>query len=431
MQSATESSLPDAPFQGESQSDSHDLPIVVIGAGPVGLRTAEELVRQIGESRIEIFGNEPWALHNRVKLSSYLAGEVAHEEMEGTFKLADNSNIQTHINEAVTDINPDTKSVTTRYGNVLHYRFLVIATGSQPFVPCIPGVGLQGVYTFRDMTDTHRLFARKARSRHTLVIGGGLLGLESAKAMRRFNTRVTVVEHNAHLMFRQLDRRGSRILQQHVESLGINVITNQSVRQILGTLHVQGVELCSGQTLRCDTVILAAGVSPNIDLAKEAGLKTNRGILVNDRLQTSDPSIFAVGECVEHRGEVYGLVDPGYEQAAVAACAIAGKPAVYRGPLSVTSLKVVGYPVCSIGDVRECDRQRQGSYFKDETIGVYRQLIIDRGRLIGVIALGEWHEIPRLREMIYNRRRIKPWQLWRFRSSGMLWRNRDTENLFE
>ncbi len=430
MQIAIKDVFPEAKQQGEGQLDHQDIPIVVVGAGPVGVRTAQELKRQIAGCRIELFGNEPWAPYNRVKLSSYLAGEISHEEMDSTFALQDDPNIYTHFNEAVTAIDPDKRSVITRYGSVFKYRYLVIATGSRPLIPDIPGVGLQGVYTFRDMNDTHRLFARKTRSRHTLVIGGGLLGLESAKAMRRFNTRVTVVEHNAHLMFRQLDYSGSDILQKHIESLGIKVITNESVRQLLGSLRVQGVELRSGQTLRCDTVILATGVSPNIGLAKEAGLMTNRGILVNDSLQTSIPSIFAVGECVEHRGEVYGLVAPGYEQAAVVARIIAGKSAIYKGSLSVTSLRVVGCPVFSIGDIQKRDRESEMPNFTNEDIGVYRKLILDRNRLNGVIALGEWQDIPRLREMIYKRRRISPWQLWRFRKSGSLWKDRQSNAYF-
>lgn len=431
MQAATESPISETIDQGERQPDNSDLPIVVIGTGPVGIRIVHELMREDPGCRIELFGNEPWAPYSRAKLSSFLAGEIDLEEIDRNLELPDDPSIHVHYNEAVTGIDRDTKAVFTRYGNVFHYRYLVMATGSQPLIPDIQGVGLQGVYTFRDLTDTHRLFARKTRSRHTLIIGGGLLGLECAKAMRRFNTRVTLIEHNDHLMFRQLDSLASGMLKKHVEGLGIKVFTNESVRQILGTLGVQGAELRSGQTLKCDTVILATGILPNIELAKDAGLMTNRGILVNDSLQTSDASIFAVGECVEHRGEIYGLVAPGYEQAAVAACAMAGKPAIYRGSLSVTCLKVVGIPVFSFGDVQECAKRRGEPAFRDDAAGVYRKLILDRGRLVGVIALGGWGDIPRLREMIARHRWVKPWQLWIFRRTGSLWREQQSETYYK
>ncbi|MDJ0806400.1 MAG: FAD-dependent oxidoreductase [Gammaproteobacteria bacterium] len=415
----------------ETRRNRHDPPIVVIGTGPVGMRMVLELNRQDPACRIQLFGNEPWLPYDRVKLSSFLAGEIAHEEINGNCEFPDNPQIDAHYNEAVTRIDRASKTVTTRYGNIYPYRYLVIATGSQPQIPTIQGVGLQGVYTFRDMTDTHRLFARKTRSRHTLILGGGLLGLECAKAMRRFNTRVTVIEQHDHLMFRQLDRTGSSLLKRHVETLGIKVIIHDSVRQILGTLGVQGVELRSGRTLRCDTVILATGISPNIDLAREAGLQTKRGILVDDCMQTSDPCVFAVGECAEHRGEIYGLVAPGYEQTAVVARRMAGQPAKYTGSIAMTSLKVVGCPLFCIGDTQQRYRDGVDPSFIDEAEGIYRKLIMDRGRLKGLIALGAWHEIPRLREILRQGNRVRPWQLWRFRRTGAVWRGERRASYFK
>ena len=407
-----------------------DLPIVVIGAGPVGLRLVQELRRQDPACRIELFGNERWVPYNRVKLSSFLAGEIPHDEVEGETELPDDPDIHVHGNEAVTAIERGTKSIVTRFGSVYRYRHLVIATGSQPLIPMIPGVGLQGVFTFWDMTDTQRLYARKSRSRHTLIIGGGLLGLECAKAMRRFNTRVTVIEQQQHLMFRQLDPLGAGLLQKHVEAIGITIMTNDSVREILGTYNVQGVELNSGRALKCDTVVLATGITPNIELAREAGLETRRGILVDDQLRASDPDIFAVGECAEHQGEIYGLVAPGYEQAKVAASVIAGKPTTYKGSLYVTSLKVVGYQVTSFG-ITQKSRITEVYSFMSEDEGIYRKLILEKGRLIGVVALGDWGEIPWLREGVQQRHRITLWQRWRFRRTGYLRRDEQRESIYK
>jgi len=402
--------------------ESDILPIIVIGAGPVGVRVVLELCRQLPECRIHLFSGEPWTAQKRIKPNSFLVTESDQAELSQNTGLTDSSQVITHFNEYVVGIDRINRAITTRYGNRYGYRHLILATGSKPNVPQIPGIGLEGVYTYRDMTDTQRLYAGMTRSRHTLVIGGGLLGLEAAKAMRRFNTRVTVIEHSSHLLFQQLDTRGAQMLRRHVEALGIRVYTNESIKQILGSLIVQGVQLRSGNIIKCDTIILAAGVQPNIELASESGLAIGRGILVNDRLQTSDTLIYAVGECVEHRGVIYGLAAPGYEQAYVVACAIADRPGCYTGSVSVTSLKVAGYPIFSMGEVRESDWQGDDPVYLDQAHGIYRKLIIERDRLIGVIALGDWSEIPRLRETVYNRRRLMPWHVWRFRRYGRLWR---------
>ncbi|MGD8589459.1 MAG: FAD-dependent oxidoreductase [Chromatiales bacterium] len=405
------------------------LPVIVIGAGPVGVRVVLELCRHLPECPVHLFSGEPWAPQRRFKLNSVLTSEIDQAELSQNISLSDKPHVVTHFNEYVVGIDRQSRTITTRYGNRYEYRRLILATGSDPNVPRIPGIGLAGVYTFRDMTDTDQLYTSMTRSRHTAVIGGGLLGLEAAKAMRRFNTRVTVIEHSAHLLFQQLDARGAGLLKSYMESLGIRVHTNEGVRQILGGLTVQGIELRSGVTFKCDTIILAAGVQPNIELACEAGLATGRGILVNDRLQTSDPLIYAVGECIEHRGVISGLVAPGYEQAYVVARAIADRPACYTGSISVTSLKVAGYPIFSMGDVRESHWQGDEPTFCDQSKGIYRKLVIERDRLVGVVAVGEWSEIPRLRDMIYNHRRLMPWQLWRFHKNGRIWRDEGTVDL--
>lgn len=396
-------------------------PIAVIGTGPAGLRMVRELRRRLPDCPILLFGDEPLSSHSRSKARLNLADEIDRAEPDNIADLLKDPHILLHRNEPIIRIDRTKRAVFNRYGDVFVYRYLVFATGSQPRIPVIPGIDLTGVFTFRDMTDSHRLFASKTRSRHALVVGGGLLGLECAKALRRFNTRVTVVEKNDHLMFQQLDTQGAEMLRKHVESLGISVIANSSVREILGTYGVQGVELSSGEFIRCDRVVLATGIQPNIDLAKQSGLRTHRGILVDDRLQTSDPSIFAVGECVEHDGRVSDLIAPGYEQAAVAARVMAGDKAAYNGSLSITSLRVVGLSITSIGYVQEHDWSRDDPCYINESAALYRKLVMQGGRLVGVVAVGEWREIPRLRDLLHNKRRIRPWRLRRFRMKGTLW----------
>ena len=426
---STSDMLPEHTTEIALDPGSDALPVIVIGAGPVGVRVVLEICRQLPDYPIRLFSDEPWTPNKRIKRNPFITAEIDHAELNQTIGLTEKNHVITHFNESVVSIDRENRSITTRYGNCYVYRHVILATGSQPNVPRIPGIGLAGVHTFRDMTDTQQLYASITRSRHTVVIGGGVLGLEAAKAMRRFNTRVTVIEHSDHLLFQQLDVQGAEFLRMHMELRGIRIRTNESVRQILGSLTVQGVELRSGETFKCDTIILAVGIQPNIELARDAGLVSRRGIMVNDRLQTSDPLIYAVGECVEHRGVISGLIAPGYEQAYVVARALADRPAMYTGSISVTNLQVAGYPVFSMGDVQESQWEADAPIFVDQTRGIYRKLTIERDRLVGVIALGDWSDIPRLREMVYNKRRLMPWHLWRFRKTGRLWHNEGVVDL--
>jgi nitrite reductase (NADH) large subunit len=309
----------------------------------------------------------------------------------------------------------------------------VLATGSRPRVPLIPGTGLEGVFTFRDLTDANRLKARTASSRSIVVLGGGVLGLETAKALRRFHTQVRVVEHNDHLMFSQLDAQAGGLLRRFVEEQGIEVLTREGVQQVLGVRRVDGVLLRSGRVIDCDTLVIAAGIIPNVDLAREAGIAVARGVRVDDRMATSAPGVYAVGECAEHRGVVYGLVAPGFEQAAVAAHNFAGDaaPASYLGSLTATRLKVVGLPIYSTGEVQEPDALREDAVFRDLEAGLYRRLFLTNGRLTGALAAGPWHETNRLQEAVTARRRVWPWELARFRARGILWSDLDDQSIFD
>ena len=319
----------------------------------------------------------------------------------------------------ITAIDRAACTVTDSTGGVHAWHRLILATGSRPRVPSIPGVDLAGVYTFRDLADADRLKARTARSRAVTVLGGGILGLETARALRRADTRVRVLDHNDHLMFNQLDSDAGRRLGAFVASLGIEVLTGDAVQQIIGVSRVSGVLLRSGALLDCDTVVIAAGIVPNVNLAREAGLGVGRGVRVDDGMRTNDPRIFAVGECAEHRGIVYGLVAPGLEQATIAAhnvaadlraldatVGLATKPSMdlapvdgdarYAGSVSAARLKVVGCAVFSIGDVQESEIPRPSATFRSDADGIYRKLLLQRGRLVGAIAVGPWHETNRL-----------------------------------
>lgn len=394
-------------------------PVVIIGTGPIGIRLLKELHAQSLHHPVVVYGGEPWAPYNRVRLSSLLAGEVSHEDIILQTNFIENNPVITRYNCKIVSIDRDTKHVVDEYGEKQKYEKLILATGSNPFMPDIPGIELDGVFKFRDLNDTEKLIARRTRSRKTIVLGGGLLGLEAARAMQRFSTDVTVIEHNSRLLFRQLDAAGSELFQQQVEALGIKVFTNETVKSINGDTSVSSIELKSGKEIECDTLIISAGIVPNITLAKDSGIAYGRGIKVNDLMQTSDPDIYAIGECCEHQGEIYGVVAPGYEQATIAVRNIISTPSEYKGTILATSLKVVGLPVFSMGDIDE-STQSYTSYSFQENL-IYRRLNIYRGQILGVIAIGEWAELIKLKEHAKKGKMLLPWQLWKFKKSGEIW----------
>lgn len=400
-----------------------ELPVVVVGSGPVGVRFVQELHKISPQTNIVLYGNEPWKPYNRVLLSSFLAGESSWEHLSVGLEVPDVPQIKQVINCSVLEVDPDKKTILDANNNTQVYSQLVLATGSTSRMPNIPGVGQANVFVFRNMSDVQQLFARRTRSQHTVILGGGLLGLEAARAMQKFNTEVTVLEHNARLMLHQLDEAASVKVRTHIEQTGIKVMTSRRVKSLHGEGRVTGVSLVDGTRIDCDTVIIAAGINPNSELALDAQLNIGRGIRVNDAMQTSNKDIYAVGECAEHRGKTYGIVAPGLEQAAVAAHTIAGQTVTYLGSLTATRLKVLELPVFSMGRVTETDgilQAKQVSYH-DEKTGQYRLVVIERSRLVGCIAIGDCPELARIQEAITTERIIYPWQAWRFKQEGALW----------
>lgn len=396
-------------------------PVVIVGAGPVGIRAAQEVHRRQPEQPIVIYGDEPTEPYNRVRLSGFLIGELDWQALTRDLQLPAHPAITTRYGCAVTAIDREQRCVHDASGHLQPYSRLILATGSRPHIPDIPGIRLPGVYAFRDARDAQALLARRVRSRKTVVLGGGLLGLEAARAMQRFNTEVCVIEHYSRLMMRQLDDDAAGYLERTVRAMGIAIILGDGVKSVLGGNAVSGIQLRSGREIECDTLIVATGIAPNVVLARAAGLHVNRGIRVNDALQTSDAGIYAVGECAEHRDTVYGIVAPGLEQAAVAAHTATGGSAVYAGSTLATRLKVVNLPVFSMGIVTPeatPDFSRTITY-RNKT--VYRKLVTHRGRLIGGIVIGECPELSRLQEAITNRRRVMLWQVVRFVHTGLLW----------
>jgi len=400
--------------------------IVIIGSGPVGMQFANELMLRNIDKPVIVYGAEPVKPYNRVKLSDYLAGEIYRDKLVIDEPISKSTNIEFRYNCAIEWINKKDKVITDVTGREQRYSKLILATGSTPFVPMFGNRHYEGVYTFRTLSEADELLSRKLRTRHTVVIGGGLLGLETARAMQKYHTNITIIEHSKWLMMQQLDEEGSGYLERFISDTGINVILEDSVVSITGNGRVEGITLRSGDTVECDTVIVAAGVRPNIALASDAGLVCRKGIRINNLLETSAPDIYAIGECADHKDTVYGLVKPGFEQAAVLADLLTGGSSQYVGSISTTQLKVMNKAVFSAGrnGVDEEAGTTVNEYvFSDKETGVYRKIRVFGNRIIGAIAVGDWHENALINEAIQEKRRLWIWNLIRFKSTGNIWGN--------
>ena len=408
-----------------SSAERKTEPLVVVGGGPVGMHFVRRILSRDPTREIVLYDSEPWQPYDRVRLSSLLAGETRLEQIANPLITTRLARVVSLLNCAVIRIDPENQRILDSRGHWQGYSKLILATGSSAAMPDITGLSLDGIFKLRDLSDAERLLARQTRSRHTVVLGGGLLGLEAARAMQRGHTRVTLIHRSPRLLNRQLDDGASKLLQTHVEKLGIEILLNSSVRAAIGEHNIRQIQLGGGRVLDCDTLIIATGIRPNIGLATDAGIRSGQGIRVDDSMRTSLTNIYAIGECAEHRGLVHGLVAPGLEQANVAAEHILGNEACYRGSIAATSLKVVGQQTFSIGKLGdEEDRHFNHSVlFEDRENGSYRKIILRGNRLVGAVAIGEWNELGRLREAVTVQRWIWPWQQWRLRRSGQLWPN--------
>jgi nitrite reductase (NADH) large subunit len=367
--------------------------LVVVGNGMAGMRTVEELLKRApGRYDITVFGAEPHVNYDRILLSSVLAGEKQLDQIViNPRSWYDENGITLHAGDAVVAIDRDARTVRSASGRVERYDQLLLATGSRPVVPPIPGLALAGVCAFRDIADIETMIAASQQYRRAVVIGGGLLGLEAANGLLKRGMTVAVVHLMDSLMERQLDKEAAKLLQRELDDRGINFFTNGETEEILGTMRAEGVRLADGREIPGDLVVMAIGIRPNIDLARAAGLDLNRGIAVGDDLRTSDPHIFAVGECVEHRGKTYGLVAPLWEMAKVCADHLAGDENTvsdYNGTVLATRLKVTGIDVFSAGDFLG-DETTEEIVFRDPARSIYKRLIVRDDRLTGVVLYGD------------------------------------------
>lgn len=365
--------------------------LVVIGNGMAGMRTVEELLKiDDGLFNITVCGSEPYGNYNRIMLSPLLAGEKELDEiMINTREWYDANGITLHAGDPVTGIDRMRRMVQTESGQELPYDRLLIATGSTPFIVPVPGNDLEGVITFRDVEDVNGMLAAAQQHSQAVVIGGGLLGLEAANGLMKQGMDVTVVHLTDTLMERQLDAPAGGMLQQSLSERGMHFRMATQTEAILGDEHVEGVRFADGEEIPADLVVMAAGIRPNAELAQSAGLYCEKGIVVNDTMQTYDPRIYSVGECVQHRDTTYGLVAPLWDQAKVCATHLAevgtGR---YQGSMTSTKLKVTGIDLFSAGEFTG-DAETEDLVFQDPNRGIYKRLVLKNDRISGVVLYGD------------------------------------------
>jgi nitrite reductase (NADH) large subunit len=382
-------------------------PLVIVGNGMAAARLVDELAKvALGRYAIAVIGEEPRLAYNRMLLSSVLAGETASHDIElRPAKWWRDRGVTLKIGCVATEIDVGRREVKIANEESITFSKLVLATGSTPLRLNVPGADLAGVHTFRDSRDVDLLLTLAAQKKRVVVVGGGLLGLEAAYGLAKAGSPVTLIHLMDRLMERQLDAPAAELLKTLVERKGVKVLLNANTARLHGTTRLEGVELADGRRIDADAVIFAAGIRPSVALAKEAGIPVNRGIVVDDCLQTGAPDIFALGECAEHRGICYGLVEPAYEQARVLARHLAGAAASYGGSVVATNLKVSGVSVFSAGDFMGAEGS-EAIVLSDARGGAYKKLVLSGGRLTGVVLVGDvadalWYlELIRSREPI-------------------------------
>ena len=376
--------------------------LVVVGNGMAGVACVEQILKHAPKFQITIFGDETHVNYNRILLSSVLAGEKSLDDITlNGLEWYQQNDISLRLGVRIIDVDPDAKTVTGDDGSITSFDNLLIATGSSALIPPIEGVQKNNVFVFRNLDDTRALLERSRTGTKAVVIGGGLLGLEAARGLQVQGCEVTVVHLMDTLMERQLDCVGGNYLKEKMDGMGVKVLLNRSTSAILGNGHAEAVAFKDGDSIPADLVVIAAGIRPNVELGRRAGLTVNRGIVVNDFMETSHPDVFAVGECVEHNGVCYGLVAPLLEQGKVLAATITGnRGPKYQGTVPAAKLKIMGVDVFSAGNYDEKAACAEMVRYEDPWLGIYKKLILREGRLAGVILVGDASDSHRYMEWL-------------------------------
>lgn len=384
--------------------------LVVVGNGMAGVACIEQILKHAPKFEITVFGEETHVNYNRILLSSVLAGEKSADDIVlNPLDWYQKNHIQLRLGVRITDIDPVARTVAGDDGSTALFDKLLLATGSTPLIPPIEGGKKDGVYVFRNLEDTRALLHRAGKGVKAIVIGGGLLGLEAARGLQVQGCEVTVVHLMDTLMERQLDLTGGAYLKSKMECLGVRVLLERSTTAIVGNGRVEGVAFKDGSIIEADIVVIAAGIRPNVELGRKARLQVNRGIVVNDFMETSHPDIYAVGECVEHQGICYGLVAPLFEQGKILAATITGnKGPRFAGAVTAAKLKIMGVDVFSAGDFSEKTPGTDVVRYEDPALGLYKKLTLRDGRLAGAILVGDTSDSHRYMDWLRTRQDLTP-----------------------
>jgi nitrite reductase (NADH) large subunit len=380
---------------------------LIVGNGVAGARAAVKIRETDQKGDIHIFTEEAYPFYYRVRFPEYVAGELTLQNLFiHTQEWYQNKEISIHLEEPITEVNVQKKEVTSQKGKTYAYDSLLMATGGQAFVPPIKGTEKEGVFTLRTMKDAIRMKEFSAGVKKAILVGGGLVGLETGGALLRKGIKVAVIEHNPRILPRQMDPEGARILQGKLESMGFSFFLSGEGEEILGKETVEGVRLKDGRTLDGQMVIVSAGVKPNIQLAQAMGLEIKNGILVNDRLETKTESVFAAGDVAEHRGRCYGIWPASQRQGETAGINMAGGNALYEGTVLSNALKVVGISLTASGEI-DAERRLECVVRQDRESGVYRKVAFKEDKIVGCILLGNVKGSPEILHAIEKKVDVK------------------------
>ena len=398
--------------------------LVVVGNGPVGFMFCRNLLHRAhaGSFRLTVFGEEPRPAYDRIRLTDLFSGTSVDELQFSTRDWYEQYGVTLYTGEPIVEIVRRRQIVRSITGREVPYDLLVLATGSRAHVPPVLGCDLPGVFVYRTLEDVLAIQRAVVESRSAIILGGGLLGLEAAKALMDQGLKTHLVEKASVLMPKQLDTQGANLLIDLIRKTGVHVHLLKRTDRIEREGNRLAVHFDDDSSLSADLVVLSAGIRPRDELARACGLEVAEtaygGILVDDRLRTSDPHIFAIGECVVHRGQIYGLAGPGYFMAEVLAKNLTGENAAFEGGDVSTRLKVMGIDLSLCGDYLDTSDAQTEVHSASET---YRKLILRGRRLVGVVSVGESPELPWIQAAINEKRRLSPRRLKRFRKEGLLW----------
>lgn len=385
--------------------------VLIIGNGVAGTMAAKTLRELDSKVEIDILTEEKYHYYPRPNLIDFLAGLRPLEKIFAfPGEWSRRQQIGISLATPVRRLDPEKKVVELANGKKEKFDSLLLSPGASASLPPIKGVNLKGVFSLRSIDDALQILEWLRTHNKVVVIGGGLLGLETARSLKQKGAEVVIVEFFDRLLPRQLDTPGARVLEKQIEAMGIQVLTNKATEEIIGPDEVRGVKLKSGEVLAAGLVIIAAGIKPNVSLASEAGIKVNKGVVVDDYLRTSHSDIYAAGDVAEHRGRLYGIIPAAFDQARAAAFNILRQAKPYEGTVPSNSLKVMGISLTSVGLI-----QGEGEGFEeirqvDEARGIYKKIVLEKGRLVGAIWMGTKKGVNELVRAVTLRVNVEQWK---------------------